>query len=76
MLNGEVGDIDFHIEFGNVERIERSRNGATVLLRDGRSFDLSGSNDVDRGNRGIRIRTDGRDYEVDWSEFAEVTFTR
>lgn len=76
MLNGEIGSMDFHIEFGNVERIERSRNGATVVLHDGRSFDLSDSNDVDRGNRGIRIRTDGRDYEVDWSEFAEVTFSR
>lgn len=76
MLNGEIRDIEFHIEFGNVERIEKNSRGATVTLRDGRTFDLSGSNDVDRGNRGILIRTDGRDYEIDWRSFAEVEFSR
>jgi hypothetical protein len=75
MLNGDIDGIALHIEFGQVERIERSRDGARVTLRDGRTFDLSGSNDVDRGNRGLTIRTDGREYEVDWSDFAEVTFS-
>ena len=46
-----------------------------LILKDGRSFELSGSNDVDRGNRGIIIRTDGREYEVDWNDFAEATFS-
>jgi hypothetical protein len=75
MLNGEIRGIELHIEFGQIERIEKSRGGAVVTLRDGREFELSGSNDVDRGNRGLTIRTDGRDYEVDWSDFAEVTFS-
>ncbi len=75
MLNGEIDGISLHVEFGQVERIERARDGARVTLRDGRTFDLTGSNDVDRGNRGLTIRTDGRDYEVDWSDFAEVTFS-
>ena len=45
-----------------------------MTLRDGRTFELSRGNDVDRGNRGIRIRTDGREFEVDWDDFAEVRF--
>lgn len=76
MLNGEIGDLDLHVEFAQIDRIEKSRNGAMVTLKDGRSFELSGSNDVDRGNRGITVRTDGRDFEVEWRDFREVTFTR
>jgi len=75
MLNGEIDGVALHVEFGQIDRIERSRDGARVTLRDGRTFDLSGSNDVDRGNRGLTIRTDGRDFEVDWSDFAQVTFS-
>ena len=75
MLNGDIRGVSFHVEFGQIERIEKSRNGATVTLKDGRTFDLTGSNDVDRGNRGLTIRTDGRDFDVDWSDFSEVTFT-
>lgn len=76
MLRGQVHGVDFHVEFGNVERIEKSDRGALVTLVDGRTFELSGSNDVDRGNRGITIHTDGREYEVEWRDFAEVTLTR
>jgi hypothetical protein len=76
MLNGEIGDLEFHVEFGQIAQIAKTSKGALVTLKDGRSFELSGSNDVDRGNRGISIRTDGRDYEVDWRDFAEVTFGR
>ena len=36
--------------------IERNGDeGARVTLRDGRSYELSGSNDVDAGNRGIFV---------------------
>jgi hypothetical protein len=76
MLNGDIRGVEFSIEFGNVDRIEKTRSGAAVTLKDGRTFELSDNNDIDHGNRGIRIRTDGRDYEVDWDDFAEVTFGR
>ena len=76
MLNGEIHDVEFDVEFGNIERIVKTRSGAEVTLRDGRTFELSDSNDVDDGNRGIRIRTDGRDFEVEWDDFAEATFGR
>jgi hypothetical protein len=76
MLKGDIRDVAFHVEFGNIASIEKTRRGSLVVLRDGRSFELTGSNDVGRGNRGITIRTDGRDYEVDWGDFGEVTFSR
>jgi hypothetical protein len=76
MLNGDIDDVEFTIEFGNIERIEKSGSGARVTLEDGRTLDLSNGNDVDSGNRGILIRTDGRDFEVDWRDFSEVTFGR
>lgn len=76
MLNGDLDDVEFNVEFGNIERIVKTRSGADVTLYDGRTFELSGSNDVDHGNRGIRIRTDGREFEIDWEDFAEVTFGR
>lgn len=76
MLNGEGDGLDFHVEFGHIDRIEKYRDGVLMTLRDGRTFELSDSNDVDHGNRGITIRTDGRDYEVQWRDFAEATFTR
>lgn len=76
MLNGETDGLELHVEFGQVASIEKSGSGALVTLRDGRSFELRDSNDVDHGNRGITIRTDGREYEVSWRDFAEATFTR
>lgn len=76
MLNGDMDGVEYHVEFGQIESIEKSGDGAVVTLRDGRSLDLEGSNDVDHGNRGIVIRTDGREYDVRWRDFSSVSFTR
>ena len=73
MLNGEIQGVEFDVEFGNIAQIVRTRRGAAVTLKDGRTFELSDSNDVDRGNRGIVIHTDGREFEVEWQDFAELT---
>lgn len=76
MLDGDLDDVEFKVEFGNVASIEKTRDGATVTLKDGRAFELSDSNDVDRGNRGIQIRTDGRTFDLSWQDFAEATLGR
>ncbi len=72
MLNGEYRGVEFAIEFGKIARIVRTSRGAAVTLRDGRVFELTGSNDVDRSNNGIEIQADGKIWRVDWSDFVEL----
>lgn len=72
MLNGSIGDVRFQIELGRIARLGRSGNGVTVELRDGRTFDLTGSNDVDRGNRGITVENESGRFDVDWRDFVEL----
>lgn len=72
MLNGKSAGIEFDIEFSRIERIVRNETGSTVTLRDGRSYDLVGSNDVDSGNRDILITSGGSEYVVAWEDFREL----
>lgn len=72
MLDGDLDDLSFQVEFSNIARIQKTRRGALVELRDGRTFELEDSNDVDDGNRGILVETDGRVVELEWEEFREV----
>lgn len=78
LLNGSDGDVVFTIEFAAIARIERGeRRGAHVTLRDGRTFHLDDSNDVDWDNKGIFVRPDGGDGPVrfvTWDEFRAVRF--
>ncbi len=72
MLDGEYRDVEFSVEFGNIARIVRTNWGAEVTLKDGRSFELSDSNDVDDDNGGISVYGEGLDWEVDWDDFVEL----
>ncbi|MCG6990107.1 MAG: hypothetical protein LJF06_18340 [Gemmatimonadetes bacterium] len=72
MLNGSAAGADFEVEFGQIARIRKAGRGATVTLKDGRSFELSGSNDVDGGNRGILVNTGSEVRRVSWSAFKEL----
>lgn len=72
MLDGEYRDVEFSVEFGNIARIVKTGWGAEVTLKDGRTFELSDSNDVDDGNGGIRIYDEGFDWEVEWDAFEEL----
>jgi hypothetical protein len=72
MLNGEADGVSFQIEFSRISRVERTALGARVELRDGRTFELSGSNDVDDGNRGILIDDGSRTVRVSWDDFVEL----
>ncbi len=66
----------------NVETVPNE--GATVTLRDGRAFDLDGSNDVDDGNDGVFILLDDSGQSPDdaeaewvlvkWTDFRSVEF--
>ena len=73
LLNGASAGVDFQIEFSKIDRIARTPGGAEVTLRDGRGYELSGSNDVDSGNRGIVVTSPrGGERVVEWSDFREL----
>ena len=76
MLNGRSTGIEFDIEFSRIERIVKNDAGSTVILRDGRAYDLVGSNDVDSGNRDIVVTSGGSEYVVDWANFRELRLDR
>lgn len=76
MLNGDYHNVEFDIEFSKIKEIKKkSYRSSIVTIRNGKSFRLRGSNDVDEDNKGIFIMTsDGDEVEVDWDEFDRVEF--
>lgn len=55
ILNGEDRDGDKDIPFRSISKIAKSGNGVEVTLHSGREFYLTGSNDVNRENRGVVV---------------------
>ncbi|QXD15970.1 hypothetical protein GQ464_003195 [Rhodocaloribacter litoris] len=78
MLNGEADDVGFAIEFGLIREIERrSSRAARVTLRDGRTFELRGSNDVNSDNNGIIVRLASGDVKIiDWPDFNRLVLEK
>ncbi len=77
MLDGDYKGIDFTIEFSQIASIAKRGYSAAVELVDGRTFQLSGTNDVNPGNRGITIRSeDGSTHRVEWDDFRELRLHR
>jgi hypothetical protein len=78
ILDGEYRGIEVDVEFAQIESIERrSSNAAEITLRNGSSFKLEDSNDVNDENRGIFITTeDGKEIELDWYDFDKVVFKK
>lgn len=75
VLDGDVKDKDLSIPFADIKVIAREGRGSYVILKDGSELFLSGSNDVNEGNRGIivNIPSMGR-IDVPWEEFIKVSF--
>ncbi len=75
-LDGDSDDGEMSLEFGRIRTIERvSRSRARVELLDSRSFELSGTNDVDSDIRGIWVEDPrvGR-VKVSWDAFRTLSF--
>ncbi|MGH7858008.1 MAG: hypothetical protein ACREQY_11825 [Candidatus Binatia bacterium] len=71
VLDGESEDGDLELPMGKIKSIERrSRRSCRVSLTDGRSFDMSGTNDVDSSTNGIVVEDErfGR-VEIPWEVF-------
>ena len=79
VLDGrEVGSRrDREIPFAEIAAIAKLDRGARVLLSNGEEIDLFGSNDVDRGHRGVQISEPGIGMvEVEWRDLRNVRFHR
>lgn len=77
MLNGSQDGIEFHIEFSKLASVAPlNAEESLITLRDGRTFELGGADDVDRNNQGIRVQGDDDDQErlIDWEDVREVRF--
>jgi hypothetical protein len=75
ILDGEENGRDREIPFIRIDAIERDLGRSRVFLTDGEEMVLSGSNDVDDGNRGIQISDPGLGMvRVEWDEFSFVRF--
>lgn len=74
-LDGDEDGEDRVVPFGRISGIEKDVRGARVFLNDGEEMVLSGSNDVEDGNRGIQISDPSLGMvEVEWDEFTFVRF--
>ena len=61
---------DREIAFAEIASIERSLGGARVVLKTGEALEMNGTNDVDDGNRGVRVFDPSIGMvEVEWDEF-------
>lgn len=74
-LDGDSEDGDLSIAFEKIQRIEKERRGSKVILKSGREFYLTGTNDVNSENRGIivNIPNQGR-VDIPWRAFEQVAF--
>jgi hypothetical protein len=77
-LDGEREGLEYRIPFEHVRSIARpDAGGSDVVLRDGRSLHLTGTNDVDAGNRGVVVTgADGVEANVAWGERIAVELDR
>ena len=69
-LNGDEDDLFFR-EISSIHK--EGRNGVSIVLKNGRKRYLSGTNDVDRDNRGIVLKNmELGKIEVYWDEFVSL----
>jgi hypothetical protein len=73
-LDGETQDGKVSLEFGDIAAIRKYRQGALVTLKSGSELYVTGTNDVNHGNRGVvvvvpRIGT----VKIGWDDFDEAT---
>lgn len=72
MLNGSSEGAEFDVEFAQIAQILKDGNGSLVTLKDGRSFRLTGSNDVNAENGGIYVDNGHGVRRVSWHDFKEL----
>ncbi len=75
-LDGESDDGKTSIRFGEIVSIQQEGHGCRVVLKSGREFFVTGSNDVNDENRGVLVATaDQGIVKFNWPAFKKVTFS-
>jgi len=75
ILDGDSDYGDQKIPFKHIASIIKDRNGSIIKTHKGIELNLDNSNDVDNGNRGIRIfDPDIGNIEISWKDFMKVDF--
>lgn len=73
ILDGKDRDGDKKVPFRSIQKIEKNRNGVDLTLRSGRTLYLTGSNDVNDGNRGVLIHDpEVGQVKVPWRDFIDL----
>jgi hypothetical protein len=78
ILDGEERGTKRKVPFDKIKAIERrSRNSAWIYLKNGDQMKLSGTNDVNSGNRGIVVKDPyfGR-VTIEWEDFDRCDFLK
>ncbi len=67
---------EHEIKFGKIKSIERQGDKSYVILKDGKSLLLGGTNDVDSSHRGLWFyHPDIGRQEIMWDDFVKLEFT-
>jgi len=75
-LDGDTRDGDVSIAFGDIQKIRKHRRGVLVTLKSGSEMYVTGSNDVNRENRGVVVKVpDIGSVKIGWKDFEEITFS-
>lgn len=76
-LDGDSDDRDVSIKFGEIVSIKKRGRGSEVLLKSGKEYFLTGSNDVNHENRGVLVVVPEIGViKFSWEAFTKVTFTK
>jgi hypothetical protein len=76
VLDGETETGDVELKFGNIRSIKRqSSQSCVATLKQGKEYELRGTNDVDNSNRGIYVEDEryGK-IQVGWDQLREVIY--
>jgi len=73
ILDGKDRNGDKKVPFRSIQKIVKGRNGVDLTLKSGRTLFLTGSNDVNQGNRGVVINDPNvGQVKIDWRDFIEL----
>ena len=76
VIDASLDDADISVPFSLIASIRRiDSSSSEVRLRDGRTLNLYGSNDVNDENRGVRVvSSEGKEIVLDWELIELVEF--